>query len=264
MRTLEIHSKDGVLLSCLRAGTGSPLVLVHGTGASASRWGPVLPAFENRFDIYALDRRGRGNSGDSPDYSIERECNDIASVLSSVGQPASLLGHSYGGICALEAALTTPDVRALVLYEPPMPVGHAPVYPAGFIERMESLVADGKREDVVKMFALDVLRMPRADFEAARISPGWPDRLAAAHTLPREMRALENYRFDAERFSELRVPTLLLLGGESPDFFKAGIDLLSRTLPNSHVVILPGQRHAAITTAPGLFAAKVIAFLASL
>src|SRR3989442_2942581 len=123
-----IMSKDGATLVCQRTGVGPPLVLVHGSGGSATRWKAILPALETNFSIYALARRGRGKSGDAPDYAIEREFDDVVSVVDSIKQPVYLLGHSYGGICSLEASLLTPHVRKLVLYEPPVPVEGAPIY----------------------------------------------------------------------------------------------------------------------------------------
>jgi pimeloyl-ACP methyl ester carboxylesterase len=93
-------------------------VLVHGTSADHSRWAPVLPAFEQRYTVCAVDRRGRGGSGDSRDFVMEREFEDVAAVVDSFREPVILLGHSYGGLCALEAALLSRNVRALVIYEP--------------------------------------------------------------------------------------------------------------------------------------------------
>ena len=113
-----VTSKDGTPIAYWRSGEGPPLVLVHGTTADHSRWTPVLPAFEQRFTVCAVDRRDRGGSGDSEDYSIEREFEDVAAVVDSIGEPVDLLGHSYGAVCALEAALLTRNVHKLVLYEP--------------------------------------------------------------------------------------------------------------------------------------------------
>jgi pimeloyl-ACP methyl ester carboxylesterase len=257
----KIISKDGALLACQRTGVGSPLVLVHGTGGSAARWAPILPALETHFSLYALDRRGRGGSGDAPDYSLEREFEDMASVVDSIQPPVDLLGHSFGGMCALEAALLTPHTRKLILYEPPIPVEGVPIYPAGVIDRLEAMLAAGDREGVLSTFVQEVVRTPSHEFELLRASPAWPARVAAAHTLPRELRAHERYRFNPERFKSLSVPTLLLLGGDSPAFFKAAIEVVDNALPNSKVVVLPGQQHIAMDTAPDLFVREVINFL---
>jgi pimeloyl-ACP methyl ester carboxylesterase len=255
----KIHSQDGTSIACHESGAGSPLLLVHGTSASSSRWRPVLPALEQHFHVYAMDRRGRGASDDSDDYHIEREFEDVAAVVDSLDQPVDLLGHSYGAICALEAALLTPKLRKLILYEPPIPVGGVEVHPAGWLERMQALLATGDREGVVTTFFREVVRMPPHEFELFRASPAWPARVAAAHTLPREL--LNQYHFDGWRFAAMTTPTLLLLGGDSPPLFQAGVEAVDAALPNSRIVTMPGQQHIAIDTAPDLFTHEVLAFL---
>jgi hypothetical protein len=106
-------SKDGTPIAHLCSREGPPLVLVHGTAADHGRWAPLLLAFEQRFTVCTVDRRGRGDSGDSDDYyAIEREFEDVTAVVDSVGEPANLLGHSYGALCTLEAAPCSPKMSA--------------------------------------------------------------------------------------------------------------------------------------------------------
>jgi pimeloyl-ACP methyl ester carboxylesterase len=110
----SVTSKDGTPIAYWQSGQVPPLVLVHGTAADHGRWAPVLPAFEERSTVCAVDRRGRGGSGDPEEvYVIEREFEDISAVVDSLGEPTILLGHSYGALCALEAALLTTNVRKL-------------------------------------------------------------------------------------------------------------------------------------------------------
>jgi pimeloyl-ACP methyl ester carboxylesterase len=128
----KVTSPDGTRISCHRSGAGQPLVLVAGTGAANPKAWPVFSALEQHFTVYAVDRRGHGSSGDSPTYGIEREFEDIAAVVDSIGEPANLLGHSFGGLCALEAALLTQNIRKLILYEGfPNPYPGSPFYPRG-------------------------------------------------------------------------------------------------------------------------------------
>lgn len=130
----SIRSKDGTPIACQRTGTGPPLVLVHGTLGSCKRW-PILPALEKQFTVYAIERRGYGESGDTSDYAVEREFEDIAAVVDSIGDAVNLLGHSFGGFCVLEAALLTSHLRRLIVYEPsPLPVPGQSLYPEGSIE----------------------------------------------------------------------------------------------------------------------------------
>jgi pimeloyl-ACP methyl ester carboxylesterase len=260
----KIQSKDGTPIAYQRSGAGAPLVLVHGTGASHGRWAPILPSLEKQFTVYAIDRRGRGESGEAKSYAIEREFEDVAAVVDSIGERVTLLGHSFGGICALEAALLTPYLDKLILYEPPLPVPGVPIYPEGVIDRLQALLDAGDREAVVITFFREVVELPPHELDLLKSSPAFPMRVAAAHTLPRELRAHAAYCFEPERFQSLNIPTLLLLGGDSPPFFKAAIEALNATLPNSRVVVLPGQQHIAIDTAPDLFVREVLAFLTEL
>ena len=255
-----IASRDGTRIAYTRSGQGPPLVLVHGTTADHTRWAPVLPAFEERFTVYAVDRRGRGASGDAQEYGIEREFGDVAALVDSLPAPANLLGHSYGALCSLEAAHRTENLRKLVLYEPPIPSG-IEIYPSEVVARIQALVDVGDREGAVVTFFREVVHAPPHELEQLRSLPSWSARVAAAHTIPREMRGSEGYVFDPERFSHLNTPTLLLLGGDSPPFFKAAIEAVHAALPDSRIVVLPGQQHTAINTAPQLFGREVVQFL---
>jgi pimeloyl-ACP methyl ester carboxylesterase len=259
----KILSNDGTPIAYQRSGAGAPLVLVHGTSASHARWAPILPAFEKQFTVYAVDRRGYGESGDASSYAIEREFEDVAALVNSIGEGVNLLGHSFGGLCVLEAALLTPHLRRLVVYEPSwLPVPGVPLYPAGFIDRLQALLDAGDRENVVITMFRELVRMPPHELELLKASPAFPARVAAAHLVPRECRAEEGYRFEPERFKKLHVPTLLLLGGDSPQDMKATIETWHAALPNSRIVVLPGQQHIAMATAPDLFVREVQAFLA--
>ena len=256
-----VMSNDGTTIAYERTGSGSPLVLVHGTSASHTRWSPILPALAAAFTVYAVDRRGRGESGDADCYAFKREFEDIAAVIDSIGEPVDLLGHSYGAICALEAALLTVNIRRLVLYEPPIPVSGTLAEGGETAERLEGILAAGDREGVVTTFMREYVGMPEEVFVTFRETPAWPVRVAAAHTLPREVRAQQQYRLDSHRFTELTTPTMLLLGGASPQSFKDAVDVVDTALPDSRIVDLPGQHHNAMDTAPELFVDEVLAFL---
>lgn len=104
--------------------------------------------------------------------------------------------------------------------------------------------------------------MPSHELEVLRSMPVWAARVAAAHTVLREMQGSENYVFQPERFRQMRTPTLLLLGGDSPPFLAAAItDALARALPVCRVAVMPGQQHVAMDTAPELFIGEVLNFL---
>jgi pimeloyl-ACP methyl ester carboxylesterase len=211
--------------------------------------------------VYAVDRRGRGESGDAEQYAIEREFEDIVALVNSIEEPVFLLGHSYGALCSLEAARRTTHLKKLVLYEPPIPTG-IEIYSPDVVTRIQALLDAGDREGAVITFLQDIAHVPPHEMEILRSLPNWPARIAAAHTVLREMRGSNEYVFEPAHFSGLTTPALLLLGGDSPPFLKAGIEAVHAALPNSRVVVMPGQQHTAMNTAPELFTREVLEFLA--
>lgn len=154
-----ISSKDGASIACWHGGAGERLLLVHGTSGDRLAWTPVLPALERHFEVWAFDRRGRGQSGDADGYAFERECEDIAAIMDAIGGTVHLLGHSFGGLCALEAALLAPGIGKLILYEPPISLtdsGWSPALDAKF----ETLLEAGKQEEVLLLFFREIVKMP--------------------------------------------------------------------------------------------------------
>jgi pimeloyl-ACP methyl ester carboxylesterase len=255
----HVRSRDGTPIGFELTGSGPPLVLVH--GATGARWSFDLlaPHLRDRFTVCAVDRRGRGQSGDAAEYAIEREFEDLEAVVDSFDEPAGLFGHSYGATAALGAALSAENLSGLVLYEPSP--GHALV-PDERVQQLDALVAEGEREQaLVETFRL--VGLTDEEIEHIRGAPSWPERVAAAHTVPREIRAEAAFRADAGSLRDLGTPVLFLLGEESPEWARASTDELHAALPDATVVILPGQGHAATATAPALVAAEIERFLGS-
>jgi len=257
----RVISKDGIPIAYERRGEGPPLVLIHGAAADHTRWTPILPELEEHFTVYAVDRRGRGQSGDLEPYTIEREYEDVVAVVDSIPAPVNLLGHSYGAICSLEASLKTSHLRKLILYEPPIPTDVKRHYPPDAVERMNSYLRVGEREKALLIFLQEIAEIPQNEINMLRSLPSWSSRVAAAHTITREETSVRSYLLNPQRFSYSKTPTLLLLGGESPSFYRAAIEILKKSIPISRMVMMPGQRHAAMDTAPELFLSEVIGFL---
>jgi len=258
-----VTSKDGTRIAFWRSGAGAPLVLVHGTSADHIRWAPVLPGLEASFTVYAVDRRGRGGSGDNANYALERETEDVAAVVDSIGGPVNVLGHSYGAICSLGAALRTTHLSRLVLYEPPLSVDGSNMNPQEPLKKMREQLAADDRDGMVATFMTAFVRMPPRELEMMRAAPAWQGRIAAAHTILREVDdESARYSFDPGKLRNMKTPTLLLQGGDSPAFLKAAVNMLNGQLPDSRIVVMPGQQHAAMNTAPDLFLQDVLGFLA--
>jgi pimeloyl-ACP methyl ester carboxylesterase len=257
----RFSSLDGTVLGAEVTGNGPPLLLVHGAAGDRTRWSPVLPRLAERFTVYALDRRGRGLSGDAPGtYAFEREIEDVAAVIDGIGERIGVLGHSYGALLALEAARVSGGIGRLVLYEPPVPAAGVAVAPLDVLERVEALVASGERDAAVAVFMEHVAGVPAHQLAALRALPAWQGRVAVAHTLAREAQAANAYVFDTAAFGAVRVRTLLLKGSASPPSLSGGVEPVARALPGSAVAILEGQGHVAMDTSPTLFSEEVLRF----
>jgi pimeloyl-ACP methyl ester carboxylesterase len=255
-----VTSADDTAIAYNRTGIGAPLVLVHGSTATHAAWEPVRPALEDQFTVYAIDRRGLGESGDADEYALEREAEDVAAVVDSLDEPVILLGHSYGALCSLEATLRTDDLRSLVLYEPVFPVGDDELYSENVLDEMMTLHEAGENERLLVLLLEDLVELPPAEIDALRSDSSWPDLVdGAGRTLYRETRVETDYAFDAARFAELTTPTILVSGSESPETLTNPTDTLDDALPNSRVVTLEGQGHDGIHTAPDLFVNEVLA-----
>ena len=237
----KVISLDGTPIAYHRHGAGPPLILVPGTGAANPvAWTAVIPRLEQHFSIYAVDRRGHGESGDGSVYAIEREFEDIATVIDSTGEPAHLLGHSFGALCALEASLLTGNIRKLILYEPAIPLPNTVIYSEGVIDKLQALWETGDRESVLIEYYRNVAMLSDEDIESLKSSPAWPARVETAHTLLREAQAEDAYRFEPVRFKDHQIPTLLLVGSESPLFLRTATETIQRSLPKSQIVSMAG------------------------
>lgn len=255
-----VASADGTLIAYDQGGTGPPLVLVHGTTANRSRFQSIRPRLEQQFTVIAMDRRGRGDSGDSAEYTIEREFEDVVAVIDALDAPVVLFGHSYGALCALGAAMQTDRLSGLILYEPWITSEGESLYTPEQLEHLDALLAAGDCESVVRALFTEIAGFPPYEMELLMSSPSWPERMAAAHTIPREARAEESYRLPADQVGELTIPVLLLLGGDSPPLAKRVNDLLAKALPKARTVVMPGQQHIAMTTGPDLLVGAVLDF----
>jgi pimeloyl-ACP methyl ester carboxylesterase len=257
---VSVRSKDGTLIAVECTGAGPNLVIVHGGTGDRSRWKPLFPLFASYFTVCAMDRRGHGASGDSPDYALQKEVEDVAAVANSRSGPVFVLGHSYGAVCALEATFLTDKISKLVLYEPPLQdVDHTAV-----AARMEKMIQAGDREQASVIFFQEIVMLSPSEVVAMNARPSWPALVASIESQIRQIRALAGYRFDPKRMSTLKVPTLLLTGSKTPSpQLKLAINGLMDSLPLRSVVVFEGQQHNAMDTVPQQFANTVVNFLLS-
>jgi pimeloyl-ACP methyl ester carboxylesterase len=255
----RVASTDGTSIAFWGGGVGPALLLIHGAMSDHRRW-RIAPLLQQRHTVYAMDRRGPAASGDAAAWSLEREVEDVVAVMAAVAQRSGgavdVLGHSLGGLLALRAAALSPHLRRLVLYEPAI---NEAAQPADVLDRMRRALDEGRPHDVVRTMMRDVVQMPEHEIAAMEALPSWPTRVAAAHTVPRELGVALTW--DRAQGDRVAVPTLLIVGADSPDFVHRGIRLVDDALTDSTVVVLEGQQHVADQLIPETFAQIVLDFL---
>ena len=267
----HVVAPDATLIAVFSTGPpdGPPVILVHGATADHTAWRATAPRLARRFRVHAIDRRGRGASGDGPEpYRIEAEYDDLAAVADAAaaeaGRPVDVVGHSYGGRTALGAALRTASIGRIVVYEGAPSPDTGPGYrPSGVEDRIRRLIDAGDRDAALETFFRDVVGMPEHDLAAYRADPIWPRRAAAVHTTLRELAAEGSPAASVEALRAVGQPVLQLLGGASKPVFAEATAALHALLPDSRVVVIPGARHAAHHTHVEEFAAAIEGFLAA-
>jgi pimeloyl-ACP methyl ester carboxylesterase len=251
----HVRSTSGTLVSYDAYGSGPPLVLVHGAFSDHhTNWEFVKPLFETRFTVYAVARRGRGETPRTEGHSLEDESRDVVAVIQAIGEPVFLLGHSYGGHVSLLAAADLPSrVRKVILYEPADPRRFGP----DMLGRLEPLARAGDWDGLALTFFRDLLTVPVHEVDAVRASALWPPIVEDAPASLGDLRALSRYDFRPDRFRALPFPVVLQIGTESPrDLYVT--DALAPVVPDVMIQELPGQAHEGMTTAPEMYADKVI------
>jgi pimeloyl-ACP methyl ester carboxylesterase len=257
---IVVQSADGTALSLQKSGSGPALLLVHGSASVSASWAAVIPALNQRFTVYALDRRGRAPSGDASKYSFDAEVDDLAAVAASVSGPVKLAAHSYGALIAVRAAATPgklKNVTRLILYEPPVSVKPRPEH-AKMVAEMNRAWENGDRDRVAAVFLQEILGLAPARLAAFKASPAWPGIVSIAETYPREAEAAGRFEVSAQDLAGWKTPTTMLLGGQSPDYMREGTQFVCGAMPNCKVAMLDGQGHMAIQIAPALFVSKLL------
>jgi pimeloyl-ACP methyl ester carboxylesterase len=248
---MQRASKDGTTIGYDKAGSGPAVILID--GALAYRGvGPnrrLGEALSETFTVYTYDRRGRGESGDSDRYAIEREVEDIASLIEAAGGSAHLYGISSGGALALEAATRMPDeVRTVAVYEIPYIVDDSrPPVADTFQGQLGELLGAGRGGDAVKLFMRDAVRLPSFLVAAMPLFPGWSKNKGVAPTLAYDVAIMGDGQkgrpLPQERWSAVNAPVLVASGGKSPEWVSNAAAQLGQILPNGRQQTLAGQRH---------------------
>ncbi|MDQ5825349.1 MAG: alpha/beta hydrolase [Chloroflexota bacterium] len=257
----RVTSRDGTVITFDHLGEGPAVILVSGGSVDKGSNAGLAELLASDFTVYNYDRRGRGESGDTQPYAVEREVEDIEALIKEAGGSAFLYGSSSGAALALEAAASGLPITKLALWEPPYILdGDRPLPPADLASTYTELVSAGRRGDAVEYFMTKVVGLP-AEFAAqARNAPWWPAQEALAHTLAYDATIMGDNSLPVERATSLTMPTLVMDGGASFEWIRDTAQALADILPNGRRRTLEGQTH---DVAPQAMAPVLVEFFAS-
>src|SRR2546430_9440255 len=248
----KIRSKDGTAMAFSRVGNGQPIISVDGAVAyrSFNAAGAELASLLSpRFTVVTYDRRGRGESGDTPPYAPAREVEDLEALIAEVGGSAFVVAMSSGCATALDAAARDMGIEKLALYEPSFVVDDSrPAMPTDYVARLKSLVASGRRGDAVELFMTAAVGMPAEMVAQMRNAPMWPAMEAVAHTIAYDGETLGDSMsgkpLSRKRWASVSVPTLVMDGGASPAWLRNAAQAVAELLPDAERRTLEGQTHS--------------------
>jgi pimeloyl-ACP methyl ester carboxylesterase len=254
----KVISKDGTAIAFDQSGEGAAIILV--SGAFTVRSQPTMVQLAGllapHFTMFNYDRRGRGESGDTPPYAVEREVEDLAALIKKAGGSTFVWGWSSGAALALEAAARSLAITRLALYEPPFIVDDSrPPLPKDSVTQITEMISSGRRGDVVEYFMTRAAEAPAELVAQMRNTPMWEAMEVVAHTLIYDVTLMGgNNALPTERVASVRVPTLVIDGGASPAWMHHAAQAVADALPNAQRCTLPGQTHgvAAEAIAPVL------------
>ena len=245
MATKFVTSADGTRIAYETMGQGAPLVFVWGAlGVRSSPFAKTMrEELAKDFTVFDYDRRGRGESGDTKPYAVAREVEDLRAVCEAAGGRPCVAATSSGAALALEAAASGVPMKMLAAHEPPYMVGNPKDAPdPDYEQKMNELIARGKRDEAVKYF-MRTVGVPGVFVLVMRFMPFWKDAVAAAHTLPYDAAVMDGFAFPERRLREIRVPTVVLVGGSTTPTLRAAADATARTVPGATERVIPKQNH---------------------
>jgi pimeloyl-ACP methyl ester carboxylesterase len=245
----EVRSTDGTTIAFDVSGEGLPVIVVGGALSIRSAGEPLAALLVHRFTVFTYDRRGRGDSGDTPPYAVEREVEDIGALIAEAGGSASVFGHSSGAALALEAAARGLPITKLALYEPPFIVDDSrPPLPSDFVTRLIELVSAARRGDAVEYFLTTGPGVPADVVAEMRDAPYWPAMEKVAHTLAYDVIVMGDRMSGSplpiERWASVTMPALVMDGGASPAWARNAVRELADVLPHPQRRTIEGQTHS--------------------
>jgi pimeloyl-ACP methyl ester carboxylesterase len=240
-----VRSKDGTTIAFDKEGEGPAVIFVDGAMSTRSGKADLAGLLSPHFTVYRYDRRGRGDSGDTKPYAVEREIEDIDAMIDKAGGSASLYGHSSGGCLALDATVKLGGkVKKLAMYEAPYNDDPAVQKAWGeYLKNLNEALASDRRGDAVALF-MALVGMPAAQIEGMRHAPFWAGMEAVAPTLAYDhVGVMGDETIPTERAARVHVPTLVMSGSNGAPFMLETAKTLTRVIPGAKLSILDGQAH---------------------
>jgi len=258
-----VISRDGTSIAFDRYGAGPAVILVGGAfqhRAIDPQTADLAKRLAPRFSVYHYDRRGRGDSGDTPPYAIAREIEDIEVLIQHAGGSALVFGMSSGAVLALRAAASGLAIQKLAVYEPPFNAGDDASRQAsqGYIRQLSSFLEKGQPGEAAA-FAMTTFGSPPEVIAGMRQMPIWSGFEAVAPTLVYDGTIMGDGAVPVQQIASVTLPTLVIDGGASPAFMHTAADALAKALPNAARRTLDGQTHA---VDPAVLAPVLEAFFA--
>ncbi|MFC8423043.1 alpha/beta fold hydrolase [Streptomyces sp. NPDC057236] len=239
----NISSRDGTPLAYESAGRGATVVLVSGAMSTGATAAPLAAPLSERFRVVVYDRRGRGASGDTAPYAVEREVEDLAALIEAVGGEAALHGVSSGGALALRAAASGLPVHHVSVYEAPYAMSEEDLGErARYTERLTAALAEGRRGDAVELF-LRLTGLGEDVIQGARQSSMWAGMESMAPSLAYDDAVMGDGSVPRELLSSIRVPVLSIAGDASPAWMREAARAIAESVPRGTYRILGGQTH---------------------
>jgi pimeloyl-ACP methyl ester carboxylesterase len=245
----KVISADGTPIAFDRLGHGPALILIGGGPTDRSANAPLADLLSEHFTVYNYDRRGRGDSGDTAPYAVDREYEDIQALITEAGGSALVYGTSGGGVIALEAAARGLSITRLAVWETPYILpGSRPAVPADYADQLARLLDQDRRGDMLELFFTGAVGIPAEFVAPMRAMPGWPAMEAIAHTLVYDAAITGDFSLPADRIATVTVPTVVIDGGTTP-WLTAAAEAVATTLPGARRHTLNGQPHNVDPTA---------------
>lgn len=239
----KITSRDGTTIALDRVGQGEPVIIVEGAFCDRGTSAPLAGALASRFTVFSYDRRGRGDSGDSAPYSVQREVEDLEAVIGEAGGSAFVYGMSSGAALGLEAAARGVAIRKLAMYEPPITADGGGERSAAIRETLVELIGAGRRGDAAEHFMINAVQIPGEVVAQIKNSPMWAGLEAIAPTLVYDATITGDGTLLTQRAGTIGVPTLVLNGADSPEFLCDAARGIAEAVPGARYLALAGQTH---------------------